>query len=145
MGGMLRAMRRLSRVGMWAAAVVVAAGAAGCGGDDDGGGSGKDSKPTAASSSAAPAMSVDDALAAYQAVDEGGCTDAPSCQELMTAKLRAAKKLRIALSAEDPAAYAEPVRLIRRARLPECKTRSSHPTSNICSPATMAAPAGRTA
>ncbi|MGW5697846.1 hypothetical protein ACWEWX_45625 [Streptomyces asiaticus] len=33
----------------------------------------------------------------------------------MTAKLRAAKKLRGALSAEDPGAYAEPVRLIRRA------------------------------
>ncbi|MEU1908376.1 hypothetical protein ACFV4E_22980 [Streptomyces hygroscopicus] len=108
-------MRRLCRVGMWAAAVVVAAGAAGCGGDDDGGGSGKDSKPAASSSSAALAMSVDDAIAAYQAVDEGGCTDAPSCQELMTAKLKAAKKLRAALSAEDPAAYAEPVRLIRRA------------------------------
>ncbi|MFJ1993090.1 hypothetical protein [Streptomyces asiaticus] len=58
---------------------------------------------------------MDDALAAYQAVDEGGCTDAPSCQELMTAKLKAAKKLRAALTAEDPAAYAEPVRLIRRA------------------------------
>ncbi|MBI0315250.1 hypothetical protein [Streptomyces javensis] len=60
-------------------------------------------------------MSVDDALAAYQAVDEGGCTDAPSCQELMTAKLKAAKRLRIALTAEDASAYAEPVRLIRRA------------------------------
>ncbi|CAM5688067.1 MULTISPECIES: hypothetical protein [Streptomyces] len=102
-------------MGMWAAAVVVVAGAAGCGGDDSGGGSGKDRKPAASSSSAVSALSVDEALAAYQAVDEGGCTDAPSCQGLMTTKLKAAKDLRVALSTEDASAYAEPVRLIRRA------------------------------
>lgn len=103
-------------MGMWAATVVVVAGAAGCGGDNDGGGPGKgaESKPAAVSSSA-PAMSVDEALDAYQGVAAGGCTDAPGCQELMEGKLRAAKDLRIALAAEDRAGYAEPIRLVRQA------------------------------
>jgi len=60
-------------------------------------------------------MSVDEALDAYQQVAAGGCTDAPSCQELMETKLEAARDLRIALTTEDPGAYAEPVRLIREA------------------------------
>ncbi|MFI0822339.1 hypothetical protein ACH4TX_41795 [Streptomyces sp. NPDC021098] len=107
-------MRSMRRVGMWAAAVVVVVGAAGCGGDDGGGGGGGKgaaSKPAASAS----AMSVDEALDAYQGVAAGGCTDAPGCQELMEGKLRAAKDLRVALAAEDRAAYAEPIRLVRQA------------------------------
>ena len=99
-------------VGVWAAAVVVVAVAAGCGGGSGGGGGGK---PASSSAAASAAPSVDDALAAYQRVAAGGCTDAPSCQELMTGKLEAARDLRAALAAEDPGAYAEPIRLIRRA------------------------------
>lgn len=102
-------------MGVWAAAVVVVAGAAGCGGGGDGGDPGKGGKPASSSSSAAAAPSVDDALDAYQQVAAGGCTDAPSCQEVMTAKLEAARDLRVALTAEDRTAYAEPVRLIREA------------------------------
>ncbi|WP_432038698.1 hypothetical protein [Streptomyces cucumeris] len=58
---------------------------------------------------------MDEALAAYQKTAVGGCTDAPGCQELMESKLRAAKKLRIALAAEDQAEFGEPIRLVRRA------------------------------
>ncbi|MDX3232874.1 hypothetical protein [Streptomyces sp. ME19-01-6] len=58
---------------------------------------------------------MEEALAAYQKAAAAGCTDAPSCQEQMTAKLKAVKDLRVALAAEDRAAYAEPIRLIRRA------------------------------
>ncbi len=100
---------------MWAAAVVVVVGAAGCGGGGDGGGAGKDSGAKPAASSSAPAVSVNEALDAYQGIAAGGCTTAPSCQELMEGKLRAAKDLRIALAAEDRAGYAEPIRLVRQA------------------------------
>lgn len=98
------------------AAVVVAL--AGCGGGDDGGsGKGESSKPAASRSPSAPAKqaTVDEALDAYQKAAAAGCTDAPSCQDQMTAKLAAAKDLRVALTAEDRAAYEEPIRLIRRA------------------------------
>ena len=108
-------MDRMRGVGLWAAAVAVVVGGAGCGGDGDGGDPGKGGKPAASSSSAALGVTVDEALDAYQQVAVGGCTDAPGCQDLMTAKLEAARDLRVALTAEDPGAYAEPVRLIRRA------------------------------
>lgn len=113
-------MESLRRVGTLAAAVAVVVTVAGCGGGDDGGGSGKDSKPSSSSAPAKPtsqrpAVTVDEALAAYQKAAAAGCTDAPSCQDQMTAKLKAAKDLRVALAAEDRAAYAEPIRLIQRA------------------------------
>ncbi|WP_033024053.1 hypothetical protein, partial [Streptomyces capuensis] len=77
----------------------------------------KPSKPAASRSAPAPAkqVTVDEALAEFQKAAAAGCTDAPSCQDQMTAKLTAAKDLRVALTAEDRAAYAEPIRLIRRA------------------------------
>ncbi|MGY0065224.1 hypothetical protein ACWY4P_53890 (plasmid) [Streptomyces sp. LZ34] len=112
----MRSMRRAGMMTGAAAAIVVAL--AGCGGGDDGGsGKGESSKPAASRSSppTAKQVTVDEALAAYQKAAAAGCTDAPSCQDQMTAKLAAAKDLRVALTAEDRAAYAEPIRLIRRA------------------------------
>lgn len=91
---------------------------AGCGAGDDGGPEKGESSKPATSRSASPTakqVTVDEALAAYQKAAAAGCTDAPSCQDQMTAKLAAAKDLRVALTAEDRAAYAEPIRLIRRA------------------------------
>ncbi|MFD8384226.1 hypothetical protein ACFV2X_37880 [Streptomyces sp. NPDC059679] len=113
----MRSMRRVGMMTAAAAAIVVVL--AGCGGGDDGGpGKDKPSKPAASKSapaSSAKQVTVDEALAAYQKAAAAGCTDAPSCQDQMTAKLAAAKDLRVALTAEDRAAYAEPIRLIRRA------------------------------
>jgi hypothetical protein len=108
---MLLAMTHARGKGIAVAAVLATALMSGCGGGDDGA---KTDKP-AASASQAPKVSVDDALIAYQAEAEGSCTDAPSCQDLMTHKLKAAKHLRVAMAAEDKTKYAEPVRMIRRA------------------------------
>lgn len=95
--------------GVVAALVVLA----GCGEDEDGG------KGAASPSvSAAPSASVvapRDALEEYQRAGYSGCTDAPSCQELMTAELAAAVKVREAMRAKNPSLYAVPIGLVDEA------------------------------
>ncbi|MGW1409494.1 hypothetical protein [Streptomyces sp. NPDC002403] len=86
--------------------MVLAFGVAGCGSDDDGS-SGGDSK---ASTSASPSvMGVQEALDAYSAAAAPGCETAPECQDLVTAKLKAAVDVRAAMKAKDPAKYGEPI------------------------------------
>ncbi|MEU6016982.1 hypothetical protein ABZ826_23905 [Streptomyces sp. NPDC047515] len=96
-------MRRVRAVG-WAVVVVLCAAVTGCG--TDGGGSGGE-KPVASPS--ASVMGVDEALDAYTAAAAPGCETADECQDLVTAKLAAAKDMRAAMKAEGPAKYGEPI------------------------------------
>ncbi|MEU6054218.1 hypothetical protein ABZ829_27830 [Streptomyces xanthochromogenes] len=101
------------------AAVMLGLGAAACGG---GGGDGKASSPepsgstvtVSASTSASPsgpAVSVQDALANYNAASAAGCQTADDCHFLMVRRLAASEVLASSMKATDPAAYAEPIRL----------------------------------
>lgn len=58
-------------------------------------------------------MSVDEALSRYQEVVAPGCS-AEDCSSFMEAKLGAARDLRLAMTAEDRARYAEPIADLRR-------------------------------
>lgn len=107
----MRAMRGVGvAVGVVAALVVLA----GCGGGD-GGGEGKASSSRSVSASASPAVAPRDALAEYQRAGYAGCTDADSCQGLMTRKLAAAVRVRDAMKAKNPALYAVPIGLVDEA------------------------------
>ena len=94
-----------------AAVVVLVTGCSDDGGGGGAAGPGASGTPTAvATSSSAPAaMSVDDALAAYEQASFSGCTTADDCQTFMTAKLAAAADVKTAMQAKDPALYAEPI------------------------------------
>lgn len=89
-------------------------GVAGCSsGDDDGGGSGK---PSGAPSVSRPAaLSVPEALDAYETAAAPGCATAAECQALVTAKLKAAVDVRTAMQAKDRALYAEPIGFVNLA------------------------------
>ncbi|WP_432001766.1 hypothetical protein [Streptomyces sioyaensis] len=58
-------------------------------------------------------MSVDEAWSRYQEVVAPGCS-ADDCTDFMTAKLGAARDLRLALTAEDRARFAEPITALRQ-------------------------------
>lgn len=60
-------------------------------------------------------MAPRDALEDYTAAGAAGCQTAPECQDLMTAKLAAAAKVRSAMTARDPALYAEPIGFVDEA------------------------------
>jgi hypothetical protein len=87
---------------------------AGCGGDG-GGGEGKASGSPSVAVSASPSVAPRDALAEYQRAGYAGCTDAPSCQELMTSRLAAAVRVRDAMQAKNPSLYAVPIGLVDEA------------------------------
>ena len=111
-------MKRMGGAG-WAVVVVLAlAGFAGCTSDDSGSdaaGGGGTEKSGSPSVSAPAGPSVSEAFGAYTAAAAPGCMTAPECQDLMTAKLAAADKLKTAMQAKDPAAFAEPIRLVNLA------------------------------
>jgi hypothetical protein len=101
------------------AVVVFGLGAAACGG---GGGDGKasgpsvsasasDSGPAASPALSGPAVSVQDALANYQAASAAGCTTADDCHFLMVRRLAASEVLVSSMKGTDPQGYAEPIRL----------------------------------
>ncbi|MFG2532721.1 hypothetical protein [Streptomyces sp. NPDC048516] len=101
-------MRRSGGVG---AAVLVATAlvlVSGCSDSGDGGGGGRASASPSVRSSA-PALTVEEALERYGEVTSSGCTDAAACQKFMAAKLAAAEELRVAMVAESPTRYAEPI------------------------------------
>ncbi|MFH8939507.1 hypothetical protein [Streptomyces griseosporeus] len=110
-------MKILRRVGAVAGVVAAVMVLAGCGGDSDGGrGEGKASASPRVSSVPSPSVVAPrDALEDYQQAGYSGCTDAPSCQELMKAELAAAVKVRDAMRAKDPSLYAVPIGLVDEA------------------------------
>lgn len=117
----MRGMVRMGRARGWAVAAAAACTvlvAAGCGG---GGGDAKAPPSTAAggtsssSTAAAPAMTVEQAYAKYQGTMGPGCSTVEECQVLVTARLQAARDLRDAMKADDPARYAEPISDVDRA------------------------------
>ena len=99
----------------WAAAGVAAAVllVAGCSGDSEGGAGEPGARPSA--SSAVPTVAPRDALEDYQRSTYSGCTDADSCQALMTQELAAAAKVREAMQAKNPSLYAVPIGLVDEA------------------------------
>ncbi|THA29195.1 hypothetical protein E6R18_25115 [Streptomyces sp. A1277] len=104
---MLPGMRRMRGVGV-AAVAVLALGVAGCGSDSGGNDGG--SKGASASATPSPSvMSVREAYDAYTAAAAPGCETAPECQDLVTAKLRAAVGVREAMRAVDAARFEEPI------------------------------------
>lgn len=108
-------MRRTRGVG---AAAVVAAGlllVAGCSSGRGEDGAGKAAPSPSGVRSSTPARTVEEALERYSEITASGCTDAPDCQRFMTAKLAAAEELRVAMVAESPARYAEPIRDLEEA------------------------------
>lgn len=109
-------MKRMCGVGAAALTVAGVLALGGCSGVEDGDAAGKPSPRPSAS-----AMSVDDALDAYQRTTASGCTDAADCQEFMTRKLAAAKDLRQAMAAEDRERFAEPI-----GDLDEAQDRADH-------------------
>jgi hypothetical protein len=60
-------------------------------------------------------LSPREALAAYQAANASGCTDAADCQEFMTRKLAAAVAVRAAMQEKDPGLYAVPIGYVDQA------------------------------
>ncbi|WP_371634460.1 hypothetical protein OG693_39535 (plasmid) [Streptomyces sp. NBC_01259] len=60
-------------------------------------------------------MSVKEALDAYTAAAAPGCETAPECQDLVTAKLKAAVGVRAAMKAEDAARFEEPIGFVNLA------------------------------
>ncbi|WP_406516363.1 DUF3164 family protein (plasmid) [Streptomyces sp. NBC_00873] len=103
-------MRRMRGVG-WVVVAVVALGAAGCGSNGDSGGGGDKSSVSAKPS----AMGVQEALDAYTAAASPGCETAPECQDLVTAKLKAAVDVRAAMKAKDAARFEEPIGFVNLA------------------------------
>ncbi|MEU8682994.1 hypothetical protein [Streptomyces sp. NPDC048611] len=99
------------------AVVAVAAGvlvlASGCSRGSGEGGGKASAGPSAAAVSSPAAMSVDEALSRYGEVTAPGCS-AEDCTGFMEAKLGAARDLRLALTAEDRARFAEPIRDLRQ-------------------------------
>lgn len=102
-------IRRTRWTAVAVAAVVGAAVLAGCG-NDSGGGGGGGSKAEATSSASATATvgTVEDAYRAYQGA-MGGCTTVEECQDVMTARLKAVHDMGVAMKAEDPVRYAQPI------------------------------------
>ncbi|MEU9014260.1 hypothetical protein AB0D12_31725 [Streptomyces sp. NPDC048479] len=100
-------MGRMGGAGRGVVAVVaIGVLAVGCSSGD----SEPDAKPK--SSASASVMSVGEAMDAYTAASAPGCTTAPECQQLVTDQLAAAVQVRTAMQAKDPAAYAEPIRMV---------------------------------
>ncbi|MFJ1900523.1 hypothetical protein [Streptomyces sp. NPDC088115] len=60
-------------------------------------------------------MSVKEALDAYTAAAAPGCVTAPECQDLVTAKLKAAVGVRAAMKAEDADRFEEPIGFVNLA------------------------------
>ncbi|BCK74019.1 hypothetical protein Srufu_079720 (plasmid) [Streptomyces libani subsp. rufus] len=106
-------MRGAGVVALVAAALVLVSGCSGSGGDEDSAGRAAASPPAVRSS--APAPTVEEALERYGEVTSSGCTDAADCQKFMTAKLAAAEELRVAMVADSPSRYAEPIRSLEEA------------------------------
>ncbi|MFE1767200.1 hypothetical protein ACFW81_23655 [Streptomyces angustmyceticus] len=105
-------MGRVRVAGVVVGAVAVLALVGGCSGGAGGGGGKGLARPSAVVSSPA-AMSVDEALSRYGEVTAPGCS-AEDCTAFMEAKLGAARDLRLALTAEDGARFAEPIGDLRR-------------------------------
>ncbi|MFJ9683599.1 hypothetical protein ACIRP2_37045 [Streptomyces sp. NPDC101194] len=66
-------------------------------------------------SPSASVIGVSEALDAYSAAAAPGCETADECQDLVTAKLDAAKDVRTAMKAEDPTKYQEPIGFVNLA------------------------------
>ena len=99
----MRLMRMLRVVGLAAGLVLGAGLVVGCGSE---GGSGVGGVEPSAS---AVVVGVEEALDAYQEAAAPGCVTADECQDLVTAKLRAAVGVRSAMRAEDATRFAEPI------------------------------------
>ncbi|MGV9891723.1 hypothetical protein [Streptomyces sp. NPDC003395] len=107
-------MRKLS-VGVVAGVAAALVVLSGCGGGDDGGEGKASALPSVSAPVASPTVAPRDALEEYQRAGYSGCTDADSCQELMTRRLAAAVRVREAMQAKNPSLYAVPIGLVDEA------------------------------
>jgi len=101
----MRRMRMLRVVGLAAGLVLGAGLVVGCG-SEEGSGSGADGAEPSAS---VAVVGVEEALDAYREAAAPGCVTADECQDLVTAKLKAAVGVRSAMRAEDATKFAEPI------------------------------------